>query len=139
MLFRLKCNYLPCNVGFEESYTNKAQYLERCKGNIGEVINSNYPNIESFLDTTEFNDEIEIDLAAIKEKKKAKTKGEKTIMTFETDADYKIGLDYEYILTAVKILGIKEDTVKGYAKDSKSPVYIFNDDKEMVLILPIKI
>lgn len=68
MVFRLKCNYLPCDVGFTSDYDQKEGYLEKYKQYIGKVINSNYPDMTQLLEKYDAGDEIIFNLKEINEK-----------------------------------------------------------------------
>ena len=133
MVFRLKCNYLPCDVGFTTNYDKKAKYLENYKPHIGKVINSNYPDLSQFLQKYDKSDEIIFNLKEIKEKNKLKEEH----ITFKTSGNYEVTLSIKFILTMTKILNIKEETFRGYAIDRLKPVQIFNEEGEMAVILPI--
>jgi len=134
MMFRLKCHYLPCDVGFTTNYGKENEYLESYKEYIGRVINHNYPDMAQFLQKYDECDEIIFDLKDIKEKANLKEE----YMTFKTNGDYEMTLNIQFLITLTKILNIKTDTFKGYSIDRLKPVQIFNDSGEMAIILPIK-
>lgn len=133
-LFRLKCNYLPFKVAFSANYNNKDAYIEKYGQYFEDVIEGLYPDTTRILDYSNAKDKVVFNIKEIKEQKKNKVK----TLKFKTTGDYEITLDISKLVDLFKILDIKEDAVVGFVSSDTSPVFVFNEEKELGLVLPIK-
>ena len=59
-------------------------------------------------------------------------------LKFKTTGDYEIMFDVSKLVELFKILDIKEDAVVGIVSSDTAPVFVFNEKKELGLLVPIK-
>ena len=133
-LFRLNCNYLPFKVAFPANYIEKDAYIEKYGQYFENVIEGIYPNVDSILDYSKANDEVVFNVKELKEQMKNKVK----TLKFKTTGDYEIMFDVSKLVELFKILDIKEDAVVGIVSSDTAPVFVFNEKKELGLLVPIK-
>jgi len=133
MAFKLKCNYLPFNVAFNNNYSQKDSYIKKYENKYLNIMKGSYPNMKNIMDLDNAKDVIKFNLEELKAKEKLK---EKTII-YDTSGDYKIMFDISRLILLTKILGIKDQTFTGFASVARRAVYILNENGEIGLILPI--
>ena len=99
-MYRLKCNYLPFDVGFTKGQKDKTEYLEKYKGVIGNVLTDEYIDASNVISENTLDTEITINMEeVVRIASEGTNHGD---IGFKAE-DYTIVLDSQYIITATQI------------------------------------